>query len=91
MVKGHPKFELVQALDHPVISSNVGKDRHHINNGFEGGLYTKTEDGKYHLFPTECMSDMPGVPWDIHTMSHHWVSPDGINNWTMAELACTSH
>ena len=33
--------------------------------------------GLYHLFPTECMSDMKGVAWDIHTMSHHWTSPDG--------------
>ena len=39
-----------------------------------GGLYTKTPDGMYHLFPTECMSDIPGVAWDIHTESHHWTS-----------------
>ena len=55
-----------------------------------GGLYTKTPDGKYHLFPTECMSDMPGVPWDIHTMSHHWTSPDGVHNWTLGALAFNS-
>lgn len=84
-----PKFELMQALDHPVISSDIGKDLYHINNGFEGGLFTKESDG-YHLFPTECMSDMPGVPWDIHTESHHWTSPDGINNWTMRDLAYNS-
>ena len=41
----------------------------------------------YHLFPTECMLDMPRVAWDIHTESHHWTSPDGIHNWTMRELA----
>eukprot|EP01079_Euglenida_sp_SAG-EU17-18_P011454 gene11455-2084_t len=36
------------------------------------------------------MSDMPGVPWDIHTESHHWTSPDGISNWTMGELVFNS-
>jgi hypothetical protein len=55
-----------------------------------GGLYTKTVDGLYHLFPTECMSDMPKVAWDIHTESHHWVSPDGVTNWTQHELTFNS-
>jgi hypothetical protein len=50
-----PQFDLLQALDHPVISKSVGEDKYKINNGFEGGLYTKTEDGVYHLFPSECM------------------------------------
>ena len=67
-----PAFELVKSLDRPVISDTIGRDRYKINNGFEGGLYSKTQDGTYHLFPTECMSDMPHVAWDIHTMSHHW-------------------
>ena len=67
-----PAFELVRSLDHPVISDKVGRDIYKINSGFEGGLYTKTPDGIYHLFPTECMSDIPHVAWDIHTMSHHW-------------------
>ena len=83
-----PVFELVEALAHPVID----KTRAHSqpggpNNGFEGGLYLKTEeDGLYHLFPSECMQDMKGVPWDIHMQSHHWQSPDGVNNWTRKEL-----
>ena len=68
-----PAFELVQSLDHPVISDKVGRDVYKINSGFEGGLYSKTPDGVYHLFPTECMSDIPHVAWDIHTMSHHWL------------------
>jgi hypothetical protein len=51
---------LVEALDRPVIDAVMGK-AHHINNGFEGGLYTKTDDGIYHLFATECMLDMPKV------------------------------
>lgn len=60
-----PQFELVKALDQPVISQSTGI-RHGINNGFEGGLYTKSVDGMYHLFPSECMDDMPGAAWDIH-------------------------
>ena len=89
-----PAFELVQALSHPVISLPQTAAQQPTNHGgFEGGLYTKTvEDGlyMYHLFPTECMSDMVGVAWDIHTESHHWVSPDGVHNWTMAGLAFNS-
>ena len=83
-----PAFELVEALAHPVID----KTRTHSqpggpNNGYEGGLYMKTEaDGFYHLFPSECMNDMKGVRWDIHMQSHHWESPDGVNNWTRKEL-----
>jgi hypothetical protein len=84
-----PNFELVRALSQPVIGSTQGK-AHGINDGFEGGLFTKTDDGVYHLFATECMSDIPDVPWDIHTESHHWTSPDGIHNWTMGELLFNS-
>jgi len=55
--------------------------------GFEGGLYLRTEeDGVYHLFPSECMNDRKGLPWDVHMRSHHWTSPDGIHNWTRGEL-----
>ena len=62
-----PAFELVQTLDHPVISLPQTAAQQPTNRGgFEGGLYTKTpEDEVYHLFPTECMSDMPGVAWDV--------------------------
>jgi hypothetical protein len=33
--------------------------------GFEGGLFTKSDDGTYHLFPSECMADIEGKSWDI--------------------------
>ena len=87
-----PVFELVQALDHPVIThADVAPQQPTNGGGFEGGLYTKTEeDGLYHLFPTECMQDQPGVAWDIHTESHHWVSPNGVTNWTMRESVFNS-
>eukprot|EP00039_Didymoeca_costata_P017169 m.316260 g.316260 ORF g.316260 m.316260 type:complete len:369 (+) comp16501_c0_seq17:43-1149(+) len=86
-----PDFELVKALPYPVINST----RAHMwpgapNSGFEGGLYFRTSDGKYHLFPSECMLDRKGVPWDVHMESHHWTSPDGINNWIREELIYNS-
>jgi len=42
--KGAPEFELMRALDHPVISASKG-EQHGIKSGFEGGMYTRTEDG----------------------------------------------
>ena len=50
----------MRAHSGPVIGAAQGHAEK-IYNGFEGGLYTKTlNDGLYHLFPTECMSDMKG-------------------------------
>lgn len=34
-----PVFELVEALDHPVIGVSEGKSMHGINHGFEGSYY----------------------------------------------------
>lgn len=82
-----PVFELHQALDKPVIGSALAHSKPGgPNSGFEGGLYFKTADGMYHNFPSECMLDRKGVPWDIHMQSHDWVSPDGVSNWTRGAL-----
>jgi len=84
-----PNFVLQQALDAPVIGEAQGKaGSSPINHGFEGGLYLKS-GGQYHLFPSECMMDQPEVPWDIHMMSHHWTSPNGLN-WTKGAMVVNS-
>ena len=36
------------------------------------------------------MQDMKGRAWDIHMESHHWISPDGISNWTQREQLYSS-
>jgi len=90
-LEGAPEFELWQTLPAPVIGEAVGKGEHGIMHGFEGGFFLRTEeDGMYHLFPSECMDDRKGLPWDVHMESHHWVSADGRTNWTRQELTYES-
>lgn len=88
-----PVFRLHTALDAPVIDSALAHAQPGgggPNSGFEGGLYFRTSDGRYHLFPSECMLDRPKVPWDIHMESHDWSSADGVHNWTRGALIYNS-
>ena len=86
-----PVFELYKALRRPVIDRALAHSYPGApNSGFEGGLYFKTPDGKYHLFPSECMLDTPKVPWDIHMESHDWVSDDGATGWKRGAMIYNS-
>lgn len=86
-----PVFRLHTALDAPVIDSALAHSQPGgPNSGFEGGLFFKTSDGRYHLFPSECMLDRPKVPWDIHMESHDWSSDDGVHGWARGALIYNS-
>ena len=82
-----PKFDVYKYYETPVIGEAAGKQVG-LQQGFEGGFFFKTDDGKYHLFPTELPGDF--LAWDVHTTSHHWESPDGVHNWTQRELLYNS-
>ena len=56
-----------------------------VLHGFEGGLYF-AEPGDAgglvrHLFPSECMNDTAGLPWDAHMRGGHFRSADGGQSW----------
>jgi len=83
-VSAPPRFELASADAAPVVNSSQGLSEG-VLHGFEGGLYF-AEPGDAsglvrHLFPSECMDDAPGLPWDAHMRGGHFRSADGGLSW----------
>ena len=79
-----PRFELVSADAAPVVGVAQGVAEG-VLHGFEGGLYF-AEPGDAgglvrHLFPSECMNDTAGLPWDAHMRGGHFRSADGGQSW----------
>jgi hypothetical protein len=78
-----PRFELVSAGASPVLNASQGLAEG-VLHGFEGGLYFAEGPGDglvRHLFPSECMDDVPGLPWDAHMRGGHFRSDDGGLSW----------
>jgi len=82
-----PKFEVLQHGKAAVITQEDGA-RWGIQDGFEGGRVFRTEDGTFHLFPSERMRLGTGQgngsePSDMVMQIGHWVSrsPEVPGQW----------
>ena len=89
-----PFFVLLSADARAVVNSSQGLAAG-VLHGFEGGLYFASTDGSRHIFASECMDDIAGLPWDTHMRGGHYMSTDGGRAWVRvgttynSSAACT--